>query len=122
MLLKALKVEKTFPINHNVVPAKIFLNMQCNVCLLDISFVYRFQKMCHALAPSISSHGLLVFVVFIYFMDHYQARYELVWHSDLIYFMLVWVSLFSNQSLTFLFTALQALNCFKDKIKMYIYY
>ena len=78
--------------------------------------------MCHALAPSISSHGLLVFVVLIYFMDHYQARYELVWHSDLIYFMLVWVSLFSNQSLTFLFTALQALNCFKDKIKMYIYY
>ena len=81
-----LKVWKTFPINHIVGKWQKYFRT-CNVCLLDISVVYKFRKCVKALAHNISSHGLSVFVVFIYFMVHYQACYELVWHSDLIYFM-----------------------------------
>ena len=80
-----LKVWKTFPINHIVGKWQKYFRT-CNVCLLDISVVYKFRKCVQALAHNISSHGLSVFVVFIYFMVHYQACYELVWHSDLIYF------------------------------------
>ena len=81
-----LKVWKTFPINHIVGKWQKYIRT-CNVCLLDISVVYKFRKCVQALAHNISSHGLSVFVVFIYFMVHYQACYDLVWHSDLIYFM-----------------------------------